>query len=1449
MPGAGKTVLSSLVVETLKTRFHKDEESKVFSQDEVGIAYHYFDFQRQDEQGADILLRSLLKQLLQRRPSLLSVVKPLYDEHRDKPSRPSLHEISKILQSVVVRYSKVYIIVDALDECQAKTGNSLQETMSVLFRLQKETDANLFATSRFIPEITERFKESFNVEIRADEQDVRRYLDERALESLPPFVAEDRKLLDDIKTKIVKAVDGMYVPLTSSSHNTYFIRRFLLARLYLDSLEGRSSPKAIRIALADLPTGSEAYDYLYQKAMERIERQPKASQQLAKQVLAWIACAKRPLSKFELEHALAVEIDQPQFDEDNICRVDMVSPCAGLVTVDESSGITQLVHYTTQEYLLQNLPKWFPKAHEHVAMTCITYLCYDVFETGFCTRDEDFEERLRSNPFYDYAARNWGHHARNVRDEVKMQALEFLGDENKISASAQAAMVLKGSLDYSQRVPRNIGALHLAAYFGLVTVVSELLQNGHDSSCVDTYGQTPLALAAANGHDKVVSFLRERPGVDLNCKDQYGRTPLSLAAEKGYETVVKELLKAHGVKIDSKDVYGQTPLLWATVNSHHRVVRMLTALNHGNSTRNGNFQNSSHLLSAAKNGNEWAVEVLLENIPCDPKDEDNRTPLSWAAEKGHTAVVVLLLNKDADVNTHDKSGTTPLVFAVMNGRKDVIELLLEYGGRLNSRDDLGRTPLWHAANLGRTDVVQLLLSKSNIAEANYKDSHGFTPLLCAADRGHIRVVEQFLDRGARVELDDNSSKPSEQYAVDIVNLLAVDKASANRRVGHSQELLLRAAGKGHVDVAEYLLKMGIGQNLTICNSMAPDSYAEGVVLLLLDVCNVDEELRGEQGRTLLSCAAERGHKAVVQLLLGKVAHTDRKSNSGHTPLSYAAKGGHEAIVQQLLNKGANPDTVDNDDRTPLSWAAKGGHKAVVKMLLDNGANPDAADTDCRTPLSWAFERWHDALVRQRFDKGSALNPMDKDVRVPISWASERAYEAIVQLLVSNSVNLDAINKDGRTPLSWASEGGNVAIVQQLLDNGAVPNRMDNNHRMPISWAAERGHKAVVQLLLGRVAHTDQKSNSGHTPLSYAAKGGHEAVVQQLLCGGANPEVVDNDDRTPLSWAAERGHKAVVKLLLDNGANHVMDNDDRTPRTIESGMLLGMDHYTNRKSNSGHTPLSYAAKGGHEAIVQQLLNKGANPDAADNDDRTPLSWAVEKGHRAVVKLLLDIGADIEADEMGGGTPLARAIENGSEDIIRTLLEKRAKVDYTYLRCEVMPRAEAGLLTQDLFNGVGGDGIKWFAKLAWGAFYLEWRHLEVGFRIMIMLLGLTGFAAVLVGFTLIIIDHNLGYLACFIIGGVILTFFARIFGGIYVLFTIIRRRRWRPYRRSPLSRAVEKGDCVSVGLLLKYGAQPNFDDGLSDTPLRLAKRNNNKDIVQMLESGSRSSESLQLEANPM
>ncbi|PMD49792.1 uncharacterized protein K444DRAFT_548252, partial [Hyaloscypha bicolor E] len=628
IPGAGKTIITSIVVEELTTHFQSDER--------IGIAYLYCDFRRQDEQKADNLLGSLLKQLTQCQSSLLRTVKELYERYKDKRIRPLFDKISKALHSIAAEYSRAFIVIDVLDEYQAFDGCRTR-FLSEIFSLQAKYGANIFATSRFIPEITEKFERSLLIEIRTSDEDVRRYLDSQMFR-LPGFVVGSPELQEEIKTEIIRAVDGM----------------FLLIQLYLDSLIGKIAPKTVRAALKKLPTGSGAYDYVYEDTVERIKGQVIDAKELGMKVLSWIACAKRPLKTTELQHALAVEVGEVELDQENLPQIEaMASVYTGLVTVDKESKIIRLVYYTTQEYFERIQKRWFPNAEANITIICITYLSFDIFEHGYYQTDDEFEERLRSNRFFEYAARNWGYHARKIStlsqalsQVLSLVVVEFLKSEAKVNASSQGLLAIKHYLrksKYSQKVPRWITGLHLTAYFGVEAIVKLLL----DISKADKYDkQTSLLLAAKAGHKAIVQLLLEIGKVDIDSKDESGRTPLSWAAGKGHETFIQLLLDTGKVDINSKDESGRTPLWWA-----------------------------------ASHGREAMVKLLLETgrADVDLKDSYNQTPLSWAAENGHEAMVKLLLDNGADISIENRSGWTALQLAALNTYESIEQLLVIHG--------------------------------------------------------------------------------------------------------------------------------------------------------------------------------------------------------------------------------------------------------------------------------------------------------------------------------------------------------------------------------------------------------------------------------------------------------------------------------------------------------------------------------------------------------------------------------------------------------------------------------------------------------------------------------------------------------------------------------------------------------------------------------------------------
>jgi hypothetical protein len=176
----------------------------------------YFNYKEQDQTATNIVA-SLLQQLLHQQTDIPEEVKLLHEDHVTKGTRPPLLTCSKILQTTIRRFTKVFVVVDALDECSEEDG--VRKIFSMLLN-QIAPDSNLLITSRHTAVIESMFEGATRIEIRASHKDIRNYLSARITENsqLVRYIKIDPTLLGTILDTITSKADGMYeTPSTFSS--------------------------------------------------------------------------------------------------------------------------------------------------------------------------------------------------------------------------------------------------------------------------------------------------------------------------------------------------------------------------------------------------------------------------------------------------------------------------------------------------------------------------------------------------------------------------------------------------------------------------------------------------------------------------------------------------------------------------------------------------------------------------------------------------------------------------------------------------------------------------------------------------------------------------------------------------------------------------------------------------------------------------------------------------------------------------------------------------------------------------------------------------------------------------------------------------------------------------------------------------------------------------------
>lgn len=197
----------------------------------------------------------------------------------------------------------------------------------------------------------------------------------------------------------------------------------------------------------------------------------------AQQVLLWVSCAKRPLTMRELQHAIAFNSEEQKLPTKDLPEPDLLlSTCTGLVLFDQHSGYVRLLHETTQAWLEDRKPGFFPGADVLIAQTCLAYLSNEAFSSGGCKGHDQMRQRLAKYPLLDYAANYWGSHLKgDAETALRSEALTFLEKPGNLSCSTQLLMEGATSLRFEFQGHTETYRLmseHVCARFGLMELLA-----------------------------------------------------------------------------------------------------------------------------------------------------------------------------------------------------------------------------------------------------------------------------------------------------------------------------------------------------------------------------------------------------------------------------------------------------------------------------------------------------------------------------------------------------------------------------------------------------------------------------------------------------------------------------------------------------------------------------------------------------------------------------------------------------------------------------------------------------------------------------------------------------------------------------------------------------------------------------------------------------------------
>ncbi|KAK8912864.1 Ankyrin repeat domain-containing protein 17 [Metarhizium anisopliae] len=760
-PGIGKTMMATFLVRFLKCKIEKNP-SETF--------IHFFcDDKDQERKTPTAILRSLAWQLLLQRNELFEHVQPDFEKYEESRTFESLfndvYALRRILKNMLLdeRSDKVFVLIDALDECEASTRKDLLSWIQIISQLSPAGDSGkikiLLTCRPHINDIEDELQDvGTQLQMGSAEinHDLAKYIDDRVDE-----LANRKHYPPSLKQKVIET-------LKRESGNTFLWVSLMIAELKT-TLKHKVEEKLNR-----LPHG---LDNTYSTILDRI---PYENRENAQFILRFMVAALRPLEKTELQAAYATwKTNSILSGEDMQLYSDILSVCSSILHAgSEDNATLNFCHQSVKDFLLNEhtANTWYhtsvDEANILIFRVCWMYLSADEFSgLDFCSSWSDSE--IVSDSEIDF----------DEPDKPKVQRGGF-----------PPHFFLEYSYDaWKEHAIRSHKAL-LRDWHNLAIDVTKAPE----------LRDALLYWTARQGYEDMINFLLDQ-GADIDVRDEFGATPLLNSAENGQNTIAKLLLD-HGASMEIGNIKWATPLLRAAQNGHEIIAKLL--LDRGANIEATDMYNDGPLITAAKHGRETVVKVLLDRgANIEGRKTSALTPLLYAASKGHKSTVKLLLDRGANIKAITRHGDTPLSLATLCGSQSAVKLLLDNGADIEASDWVEDTPLLRASMKGSESIVKLLLNRG--ANIEVKNKIGHTPLSIAAVGGHTAVVRLLLNNGANIKTRDNMySTPlllaTEKSHVYTVKLLLERGADIKVKNKENQTPLGIAAAGGHEGIVKLL---------------------------------------------------------------------------------------------------------------------------------------------------------------------------------------------------------------------------------------------------------------------------------------------------------------------------------------------------------------------------------------------------------------------------------------------------------------------------------------------------------------------------------------------------------------------------------------------------------------------------------------------------------------------
>lgn len=1242
LPGSGNTTCTAVVIDHLVRRFRN-------AGSDTAVAYIYCDASN-TELTAAALLASVCQQLAaqataagRKTPALLA---KLHARLGGNGQRPGIDEVMLVLLALCEGFGRVFLCVDALDECPREDQRPL--LLQKLLWLQGR-DVRLFVSSATHGDLPEACRcthdiESAMVEMEAVEvvvevaaEDMRKGVVARLRERHPGgerLLADAGEDLNEVLDKIVRESEGM----------------FIIAIYELDR-KLREVARFNKKGDLNSPERAEPLLFYMRAAADYLEKHPG-----------------------ELSFRRGDVIAVTEADTEHCFMRDWKGVAGGL-----AGSFPKILAKK-----MENLdPDWRPDAMREVygkwqdtlavienhqsrsRDTVMTVLCWLAHAEGPLTLD-DLAKALSwdvtSPSEYRISWRKGGIEIEGADESTDIPSIFNVAKELLHFDEERATISVPDSLKPSDS---ELAALFPGGHYMIARMCLQILIRGLDAG-KNTQAQAPgLMMVGDPGsrsyaerswdhHAKlckddsidelVMAYLTRRfeskqtwmeegymPFVDpyrvIITDDE---TPVLKAAKLGLNGVLKSLLQRRTYDLNAVSYKGETAMSVAVRGGHISTVKLLY--------RYGALV-------------EAAVEYDDDSSMCE------ESLLEIAAGNNDDVMVALLIKLGPHKNTPLGSfASAPLESALSSKSVDAAKMLVMHGAEITD---------WHmlvAITSGRLELVEFIFERDDdsIAAMRDKDPAWKARMLSAAVSARSIPIAAYLIRNLGVsvgQLNDYQSsvvhEAASNHDFDMVKFLmdnTDDPMIPFREDAGSNDM---CHGRTAVEAAIYHGYEPAMRTVEYLLERMPPSVPSNVILgiaaaaLEREESDLSKRLIGmttgplEHARltceaSLMGVAAAKNSTEILSILLDHTMSAGTQDQYGTSPLHVAAVHNCKEAAELIVSRGVdiNMNATTTCGVTAVHSAVSEGHVETLRVLLSHGANPSLRAEDGSSALVAAGCSMKLDAARALLEYDVDVSDFNLDGETILHYAVLDGDMELARKLVDLGIDTSISSRRGGTALHLAAHKGNADMVRLLLDSRAQVDAgyicSGLGYEPPDNWPAPGLPWNRYGSYSSQRPREWCKIEAGWTPLHCAACSGHDDIAGMLISSSADILSTGHQGETPLHVAASAAHAAVVKLLVEKGAD------------------------VNTKTSTGETPLHWAARAAAAVEAKAAIDSFKCYCQKHKDDQYERLHP-DYSKSDCVDLLLSLGADAAAENTDGATPLVLAVAAGHGDVVDTLFK--------------------------------------------------------------------------------------------------------------------------------------------------------------------------------------------------